>query len=98
MRINFTLDRFNSMLDVLMAEMEQEVGKNPEMLLEDAVSFVAQFQNELQKPEFSQTVRNIQTVFNFLPEDSVALLLGVGYKMGKDDAVNPASSKAEVDG
>lgn len=86
MKINFTLDRFDSVCDAVVAEIANEVGKNPQMLLEEADSIVAQFQTKLNAPDFAQTVKNIQLGFMMLPYDSVALLLAVGYKMGTDDA------------
>lgn len=86
MKINFTLDRFDSVCDDVVAEMGKEVEKNPQTLLNEADSIVAQFQTKLREPNFAQTVKNIQTGFMLLPVDSMALLLATGYKMGQEDA------------
>lgn len=96
MKINFTLDRFDSVCDVVVAEVTKEVGKNPQMLLKDADSIVAQFQTKLNAPDFAQTVKHIQLGFTLLPFDSVALLLAIGYKMGADD-VKAAGEIAELE-
>lgn len=96
MKINFTLDRFDSVCDDMVAEIGKEVEKNPQMLLNEADSIVAQFQTKLKEPKFALTVKNIQIGFMFLPVDSVALLLATGYKMGQEDT-KAASEIAELE-
>lgn len=86
MKINFTLDRFDSVCDDVVIEVGKEVKKNPQMLITEADSIIAQFQTKINEPNFAQTVKNIQTGFMLLPADSVSLLLAVGYKMGQEDA------------
>lgn len=96
MKINFTRERFEAVSDEVVAEIGNEVGKNPKMLLKEADSIVAQFQTKINEPNFAQTVTNIQVGFMLMPFDSVALLLAVGYKMGTDDA-KAASEIAELE-
>lgn len=86
MKINFTLERFNSIMDELVAEAGKESSENPNMLLGEAKSLTAQFQAGVLDADFAETAKNIQVGFMLFPADSLALLLSVGYKMGQDDA------------
>lgn len=86
MKLEFNLDRFNSVLDKCVDEAGAECKANPEMTLAQATALTAQFQNALLTEEFLAVVKNIQMGFTFLPADSVALLLAAGYQMGLDDS------------
>lgn len=93
MKLEFNLDRFNSVLDKCVKEAEAEVKANPGLPLAEAKSLTAQFQNALLTEEFFVPIKNIQTGFMFLPADSIALLLAAGYRMGLDDS----KARSEVD-